>query len=279
MASREVAAKEHLQRALVAAHDLAQVAIEPLQQRAGGPKVRHRRVVQFLHSYNYRKPAAARSASIGAMHGNNGATTGPSRALRERVGRAVRPLDDAGEPVFSDYDLNPGAARPRAPALSPAAVLLPIVEHIAGPTVLFTKRTAHLNAHAGQVSFPGGRLEPEDAGPVAAALRETHEETGIGPDFVQPIGLLDDYETVTRFRVTPVVGFVRPGFTLVPDPFEVESVFEVPLAFLMDSRNREIATRMRDGLERRYFRFRHGGFEIWGATAGMLVSFLKRLEG
>ena len=196
--------------------------------------------------------------------------------LRSQVERAVRALDDLPRgDEFGDHDLNPSS--PRASSCRPAAVLVPIVERADGYTVLLTRRSEHLHDHPGQVSFPGGRVDDTDAGPVDAALRETVEEIGLGREFVDLAGLLDGYETVSGYRVTPVVGFVRPGFSLVLDAFEVAEAFEVPLAFLLDEASRLIHSRLRDGRRRYYYAFRYADRYIWGATAGMLVNLQERI--
>jgi 8-oxo-dGTP pyrophosphatase MutT (NUDIX family) len=162
---------------------------------------------------------------------------------------------------------------------TPAAVLVPIIEHQWEMTVLFTQRTAHLNDHAGQVSFPGGRVEAYDADAVETALRETEEEIGLSRSYVEVVGTLDDYITGTGFRVTPVVGFVRPGFMLKPDPFEVAHVFEVPLRFLLDPANHQLHEAHFKGRLRKYYAMPYNGHNIWGATAGMVVNFAQRLKG
>lgn len=168
---------------------------------------------------------------------------------------------------------------------SAAAVLIPVVTH-PQPTILLTRRTSHLKAHAGQISFPGGRAEPHDASPAHTALREAHEEVGLPPDAVEVLGPLPAYTTVTGFVVTPIVGLVRPPLSLRPDPFEVDEAFEVPLAFLMapahhERRGIEAGQARHDffampwrgpsatGDERDYF--------IWGATAAMLRNFYRFL--
>lgn len=179
-------------------------------------------------------------------------------------------------PKRGDYDLDP-ENRPAEPVvLTPAAVLLPIVLR-EEPSVLFTERSARLARHAGQVSFPGGRSEPDDSSLVFTALRETHEETGIAPDFVSVAGFLDAYETGTGFAILPVVGLVREGFALVPDTDEVAEIFEVPLAFLLDPANRQKNQAEWKGRMRHYYAFRYHGHYIWGATAAMLVNFAERM--
>jgi 8-oxo-dGTP pyrophosphatase MutT (NUDIX family) len=162
-------------------------------------------------------------------------------------------------------------------ALTPAAVLFPIVRHAAGTTVLFTQRTAHLRDHAGQVSFPGGRVEAADASPVHTALRETEEEIGLSRERVEVLGFLPEYRTGTGFRITPVVALVEPPFDLRPDPFEVADVFEVPLAFLLDPANHQQHEMFYRGAMRRYYAMPYGDRFIWGATAGMIHSLSERL--
>lgn len=163
------------------------------------------------------------------------------------------------------------------PPLRPAAVLVPLVMRGDDMTVLLTQRTANLAAHAGQISFPGGRIEDSDPDEVAAALRETREEVGIDPCHIQVVGRLDTYETRTGFRVTPVVGVLSPGFEIVPDPGEVADVFEVPLSFILDRANRRRHSLMRNGRLRHWYAFPYEHRYIWGATAGMLVNLAQVL--
>lgn len=158
-----------------------------------------------------------------------------------------------------------------------AAVLVPIVARPEGLHVLLTQRTAHLRDHAGQVSFPGGRCEPEDATPVATALRESHEEVGIRPEQVEVLGRLPEYFTSTGFRVTPVVGLVTPPLNLSLDDFEVADVFEPPLAFFLDAANYRRERREYRGVLREYWAVPWQEYFIWGATAGMLVSLRECL--
>ncbi|MGE5145793.1 MAG: CoA pyrophosphatase [Candidatus Eiseniibacteriota bacterium] len=176
-----------------------------------------------------------------------------------------------------DHELTAGAKPPEKP-LTPAAVLVPLIDR-ARLTVLLTQRTAHLDAHAGQISFPGGRVEAEDPDHVAAALRETREEVGIPAERVEVVGRLDDYITGTGFRVSPVVGVIRPPFDVQADPFEVADVFEVPLDFVLDPANHEQHTRIVNGIERRYYVLPYEGRYIWGATAGMLINLYEVLRG
>ncbi|MBS1144600.1 MAG: hydrolase [Proteobacteria bacterium] len=161
--------------------------------------------------------------------------------------------------------------------LTPAAVLFPIVLRDDGHTVLLTQRTAHLRDHAGQISFPGGRVEAEDLSPSHTALRETEEEIGLSRERIDILGFLPEYRTGTGFRVTPVVALVQPPFDLQPDPFEVAEVFEVPLAFLLDPANHQQHALHYRGALRQYFAMPYGDYFIWGATAGMIRSLSERL--
>lgn len=162
-------------------------------------------------------------------------------------------------------------------SLTPAAVLFPIVLRDGAQTVLFTQRTAHLRDHAGQISFPGGRVEAEDLSPSHTALRETEEEIGLSRERIEILGFLPEYRTGTGFRVTPVVALVQPPFDLLPDPFEVAEVFEVPLAFLLDPANHQQHSLHYRGALRHYFAMPYGDYFIWGATAGMIRSLSERL--
>jgi 8-oxo-dGTP pyrophosphatase MutT (NUDIX family) len=191
----------------------------------------------------------------------------------ERTGK--RPRMGGAPRERGDYDLNPGY-KP-AGELTPAAVLVPLIEHDDGMTVLLTQRTDHLNDHAGQVSFPGGKIDDTDADAIEAALRETHEEVGIEPELVEVVGRLDDYITGTGFTITPVVGLLQPGFTVTPDPFEVADVFEVPLAFFLDTANHHRESRFWRGRERHFYVMPYEDRYIWGATAGMLVNHYDAL--
>lgn len=187
--------------------------------------------------------------------------------LRRRLaGRAVPELS-----IYGDD----GAGRAGSTA---AAVLIPVIAHPGGLTVLFTQRTPHLRAHAGQVSFPGGRAEPGDPSVEFTALRETGEEIGLAPERVQVIGRLPDYHTRTGYRVAPVVGLVEPPLELLPDPGEVDHVFEVPLAFLLDPRNQQRRTREFQGRTVGFYVFEYDARTIWGATAGILVNLYRMLE-
>jgi 8-oxo-dGTP pyrophosphatase MutT (NUDIX family) len=157
-------------------------------------------------------------------------------------------------------------------ALRDAAVLVPLLERTDGLTVLLTRRTAHLAAHAGQISFPGGGTEADDDGPTATALRETEEEIGLARKQVDVVGQLDTYITGTGFRIAPVVGLVRPPFQFTPDASEVDVIFEAPLDFILNPDNRRRESRPFKGRERSFWAFRYGEHYIWGATAGILVN-------
>lgn len=162
--------------------------------------------------------------------------------------------------------------------LIPAAVLVPLVTRGDDISVLLTQRTAHLRDHPGQISFPGGRSEPGDVGAVDTALREMHEEIGIGRDDVRVIGYMEPLAVVTGFAVTPVIGFVGGDYTLELDAFEVEEVFEVPLDFLLDAANEVPSLRSVRGIEARYCEYHFGGRRIWGATAIMIKSFIDLIK-
>lgn len=176
-----------------------------------------------------------------------------------------------------DHDLNPGETPPSS-ALRPAAVLVPLIDRPEGMAVLLTQRTAHLHAHAGQISFPGGRAEDTDADAIATALRETEEEVGLTRDRVDVIGRLDTYVTGTGFEITPIVGVVTPPYTLAIDPFEVAEAFEVPLSYILDRRNHNRQERESAGRLRVFYVLPYEGRNIWGATAGMLVNLAEVLN-
>lgn len=179
----------------------------------------------------------------------------------------------------SDDDMNKKARMiPAGVVPQAAAVLVPIVMRGDELSVLLTQRTAHLSKHAGQIAFPGGRRDGSET-PLETALREAEEETGLAAEFVQPLGYLDGYLTVTGYLVNPVVALVQDGFALTPHAGEVAEIFEVPLAFLMDSRNRETHSREWQGLSRKYYAYPFEQRYIWGATAGMIKNLSDRLYG
>jgi 8-oxo-dGTP pyrophosphatase MutT (NUDIX family) len=190
--------------------------------------------------------------------------------LRERL---ERPPPAEAQSLSDGYRL-PGRTGPP----TPAAVLVPLVNREGGLSVLFTQRSADLVDHAGQISFPGGRVEPGDADAGAAALREAEEEVGLPRARVTLLGRLADYETVTGYRVTPVVGWVEPSFELKVDPVEVAAVFEVPLAFLLEPSNQQRHYRMVGEIRRDYYAIPYGDHYIWGATAAMLMIFDRTLR-
>jgi 8-oxo-dGTP pyrophosphatase MutT (NUDIX family) len=178
-----------------------------------------------------------------------------------------------------DLDLNPTMwERAGVAATKPAAVLVPIVDR-REPTVLLTTRTQQLATHAGQVAFPGGKIDAADESPVAAALREAEEEIGLKPTLVEPLGYLDLYLTFSGFRILPTVARVSPGFSLVLNPWEVKEAFEVPLAFLMNAANHRRKSRDWKGVRREYYEMPFEDRYIWGATAGMLRNLYERIYG
>jgi 8-oxo-dGTP pyrophosphatase MutT (NUDIX family) len=189
------------------------------------------------------------------------------------VERLSRPPPPAALHLSDGYRLPGREGEPRS-----AAVLVPIINRPDGLAVLFTERSASLPDHAGQISFPGGRVEAGDLDVDVAALRETEEEVGLPRDRVTILGRLADYETVTGYRVTPVVGWVEPPFQIVPDPVEVADVFEVPLAFLLEPLNQKRHFRMLGQLRRDYFAIPFGDRYIWGATAAMLMILDRTLR-
>ena len=197
-------------------------------------------------------------------------------ALASRLRRAVRALDDPpSAPGWNHAELDDllGAAPRRA-----AAVLVPIVTRADGLSILFTRRTEHLAQHAGQISFPGGGVDPGDHDAVATALRETQEEVGIDLAQMRPFGYLDCLETVSGFCVTPVVAELDANYRAMPNPHEVAEVFEVPLVFFLDPaslRRRRVDYR---GRPRDIFEFFHDGKNIWGVTAAILLSLVRRME-
>jgi 8-oxo-dGTP pyrophosphatase MutT (NUDIX family) len=166
------------------------------------------------------------------------------------------------------------------PSPAPAAVLIPLIEG-ERLTVLLTQRASELRTHGGQVSFPGGRIEAHDGTPQAAALREAREEIGLDARFVSIAGYLPDHVVITGFRITPVVGFVRPGFELSPDRSEVQRTFEVPVDYIFDARNfrRQPRRLMRSGEEVEFCDIPFGEHVIWGATAGMLLTLYRVCVG
>lgn len=163
------------------------------------------------------------------------------------------------------------------PNLRAAAVMITAVDHREGATLILTKRADQLRKHAGQVAFPGGSIDPEDGSPEAAALREMQEEIGLDPAAVEVLGRLPDYSTGSGFRIAPVLGIVQPGFTLDINPVEVDAVFEVPLAFLMDPANHARNSIIFAERERFFYEMPFGERRIWGVTAGVIRTLYERL--
>lgn len=161
--------------------------------------------------------------------------------------------------------------------LKDAAVLVPVVDHGEEARVIFTQRTSKLRKHSGQIAFPGGGIDPGDASPEMAALREAEEEIGLPRDHVETVGRLPHYLSLTGFRITPVLSVVTPGFRLALNPDEVDEVFEVPLSFLMDPRNHQRGSRPFAGADRHYYRLPYEGREIWGITASIVRTIYERL--
>jgi 8-oxo-dGTP pyrophosphatase MutT (NUDIX family) len=182
-------------------------------------------------------------------------------------------------PLRGDHDADPvlkaiAAVRP----IKPAAVLIAVVDRDE-PTVLLTQRTAHLSQHAGQIAFPGGKIDAADATPLAAALREADEEIGLHAGAVEPLGYLDVYMTTLGYRIVPVVARVRPTFSLTLNPGEVEDAFEVPLGFLMEVANHQTHSREWQGMMRSYYAIPFGERYIWGVTAGIIRNLQQKVYG
>lgn len=179
--------------------------------------------------------------------------------------------------VRGDLDLDPVLwERMEVQPLRPAAVLIPVVDR-PEPGVVLTQRTPHLPNHPGQIAFPGGSIDPGDADPCAAALREAQEEIGLDPRLVEPIGYLDLYLTFSGYRILPLVGRVAPNYALALNAHEVESAFDVPLAFLMDAQNHALHSREWKGIMRRFYAMPYGDRYIWGVTAGILRNLYERV--
>ncbi len=199
--------------------------------------------------------------------------------VRQRLALTVpEGLTDPGViPARGDHDADPvmrkiAEVRP----IRPAAVLVPIVDH-SEPTVLLTQRAQHLPDHAGQVSFPGGKIDKGDKDPCASALREAREEIGLDRSYVEPFGYLDLYMTTLGYRIVPVIARVKPGFTLKLNVAEVDNTFEVPLTFLMDQTNMQRHSREWQGMTRHYYAITFGEHYIWGVTAGILRNLHDRI--
>lgn len=198
---------------------------------------------------------------------------------RARLTLEVPPslLDPMAKGARGDLDLNPSMWEAAGvSATKPAAVLVPVVDR-GEPTVLFTVRTQELASHAGQVAFPGGKIDPEDESPVAAALREASEEIGLAPGLAEPLGYLDLYLTFSGFRILPTVARVRPDYALTLNPREVTEIFEVPLSFLMTPANLQRRSRDWKGISREYYAIPFGDRYIWGITAGIVRNLYDRV--
>lgn len=199
--------------------------------------------------------------------------------IRARLAGTVLPRDPCRVELPPELHEWPPHLRERlASGLKPAGVLIPIIEHGDALSVLLTRRSAALRYHAGQVSFPGGRMEPDDRDIEATALREAHEEIGLPPDAVDIAGYLAPTPTITGYAVTSVVGLLRPGLELTLDPGEVEHAFEVPLGFLLDVANERAGEREYQGLRVPIVEFVFGTERIWGATANILLRLRNVLE-
>lgn len=203
--------------------------------------------------------------------------TAPDFSAEEFRRRAERQTPHEGDD-YGDHRLNPDLKHLIVRAsLRDAAVLVPVVDHTEGASVILTQRTAHLRSHSGQVAFPGGRIDPEDASPEAAALRETEEEIGLDRGHIEIVGRLPDYSTGSGYRIAPVLSVVKPGFSLEINPDEVEAAFEVPLAFLMDPDNHRRESRLWQEKERFYYTMPFDDRYIWGVTAGIIRTLYERL--
>jgi 8-oxo-dGTP pyrophosphatase MutT (NUDIX family) len=214
------------------------------------------------------------SGAGGVAASVDGLTKGDIRRFfRSRVPGA----DRGGGANRGDHELNPGMLP--LVELRAAAVLVALVDRPEGFTIQLTQRSAHLSRHAGQIAFPGGRVDDGDVDAIATALRETEEEIGLKRDHIEPVGKLDRYVTRTGFTVTPIVALVQPPFTLTIDANEVDEAFEVPLAFILDPTNQKRDTYDYQGVARHFYVFQYGERRIWGATAGMLVNLAEIFGG
>jgi len=195
----------------------------------------------------------------------------------EKLQQALRPIDDPPQPPGWNAAELSDVFPSHEPRL-PAAVLVPLIGHKEGTTVLFTRRAEQMRTHAGQISFPGGRIEPHDTNPIAAALRETHEETGIDPCHIKALGYLDSLVTISGYCVAPVVGWVDTHFCATPDAIEVAEIFEVPFDYILAPGCLQRQSIEWRGRTREVFEFHWQGRRIWGATAAILVNLIQRLE-
>lgn len=200
--------------------------------------------------------------------------------FRRRVledGEGVAEREDREARDIGDHILNPSVRLSgEGIRLKDAAVLVPVIDDGDEARVIFTQRTKTLRNHSGQISFPGGGIDAQDRSPEEAALRETEEEIGMSRRFIETVGRMPDYISGTGFRIKPVLAVVRPGFTLTPNPAEVDEVFEVPLSFLMNPANHSRGSRMFQGRERFFYEMPYGERYIWGITAGIVRSIYER---
>jgi len=195
------------------------------------------------------------------------------RALNQKGGPIDLAWRDHGDHLINQ-DLLPYVENIK---LRDAAVLVPVVDHGDDARVILTKRTETLRKHSGQIAFPGGSMDPTDDSLEMAAIREAGEEIGLADMFIEPVSRLPDYLAATGFRITPILAVVRPGFTLTPNPDEVDSVFEVPLSFLMDPGNHALDSRMWNGVQRQFYRMPYEQWMIWGITAGIIRTIYERM--
>lgn len=212
-------------------------------------------------------------------------TADPSRGARSsefffaRAGERLSRAPFQGMDVFIEASLNPDwpSQPPKEMVFRDAGILVPIVERYPEASVILTERTSHLPQHGGQIAFPGGKVDPADGGPEAAAMREAEEEIGLEPGLVAPIGFLDTYVTHTGFRLFPLVARVREPRQLAPNPLEVAMVFEVPLSFLMDPRNHLLGSRIFQGRSRHFYEMSYDGHRIWGITASIIRMLYEKI--
>jgi 8-oxo-dGTP pyrophosphatase MutT (NUDIX family) len=198
----------------------------------------------------------------------------PDRFFKAAVERLYAAPPNSDAVTGGDHVMNPDMT---VSDYREAAVLVPVVAREDGATVILTQRTAHLPSHAGQIAFPGGKIDPSDNGPAAAALRETEEEIGLPKDRVKIVGYLDRYLSRTGFRIAPVLGRIEPGYTLALNRHEVEDVFEVPLGFLLDPANHRRASKVFIGRERYFYEIPFGDRYIWGVTAGIVRGLYEQV--
>ncbi len=202
----------------------------------------------------------------------------PSFTAEDFRRRAAAKREPFADSDYGDHRLNPDLRDLIVrEGLRDAAVLIPVVDRREGASVILTKRTEKLRSHSGQVAFPGGRIDPTDPTPEYAALRETEEEIGLAPSYIEVVGRMPDYVSGSGFRIAPILSVVRPDFRLSINPDEVDDAFEVPLAFLMDPRNHTRDSRIWQERERYFYTMPFGERHIWGVTAGIIRTLYERL--